>query len=161
MWCVCVCVRARLPSITIGVFALISKMKSQVPKWLQDTKSTLSSFACTRLYSQKISACLHNGGEGVTCGPCVKLESPHIMSSFVPTCLLIISETINPNAAVASVSESRTRLEGLKNTGIDKAPGFYPRTNLLPPDLGPSRCVLPSESCRFHVRSLRNPRPGF
>lgn len=31
------------------------------------------------------------------------------------------------------VSESRTRLEGLKSTGIDKAPGFYPRTNLLKP----------------------------
>lgn len=115
-------------------------MKSRELKWLQDTKSALYSTACTWLYCQKsVHACITR----VTCGPCVKLESPHIMFSFVLTCPLIVSETINPNPAVPSVPESKTRLEGLKNTGIDKAPGFYPRTNLLKPGPGSSHCVLP------------------
>lgn len=87
------------------------KMKSRQLEWLQDSKSALYGPACIWLYCQKsVRACITR----VTCGHCVKLESPHIMSSFVLTCLLIISETINPNPAVPSVSESRTRLEGLK-----------------------------------------------
>lgn len=133
-------------------------MKSRELAGLQDAKPALYSSACTWLYCQKSArACITR----VTCGPCVKLEIPHLMSSFVLTCLLIISETINPNPAVPPVSENRTRLEGLKNTGIDKAPGFYPRTNLLKPGPSSSHCGLHPQSCKFHVPSLRNPCPGI
>lgn len=71
--------------------------------------------------------------------------SHHVL--YVLNRLLIISETINPNPAVYAVSESRTRLEGFKNTEIDKAPGFYPCGNLLKPNLNSSHHVMSLVHC--------------
>lgn len=133
-------------------------MKPRELEWLQDTKSTLHHRLHLALLP-KVSACLYNQGHLWTLCEIRKPSHRLIFCSNLPAYI----RNSNPNPALPSLSESRTRLEGLKNTGM-KHLVFIPELSSCNP--GPAHHTACSTRSRassmcncstIHVQEFENP----